>query len=166
MISKAIYTVFFCSFLLSCEKKTTNSTEKPVVNKPLEDNSTTVESKEPPRPEFSIGSPFIGYWSSPNCDKRTYQRILDIKKDGQFIGYDEVSPCPKNKKCYWSGIVITKGAWKPKGDTIVLSVDSQTPKKGANFPASLQWSNKEGAKGPSEGEACLYRTAQRKSDLE
>ena len=104
-------------FLFACQPKTP----------PAEAPVSGAAPAEVVQPETPGPSPFVGTWSSPSCDERTYERRLEIRADGTLEVWDRVSPCPPKANCMWSGIAHGVGEWTPKGDTLRLSYTTVTP---------------------------------------
>ncbi|MFO0552658.1 MAG: hypothetical protein U0271_29980 [Polyangiaceae bacterium] len=86
----------------------------------------------------------VGSWTNSLCGKRTYERILTFTKEGKFDARDLVSPCPKDRKCVWSGIVDRKGTWALEGETLALKLTDGTERgPGETFP--LEFAFRKGA---------------------
>lgn len=57
--------------------------------------------------------------------------------DGTFQREDAVAPCPPGAKCFWSGIVLSKGTWKVAGPQVQLAWTLMANTTKNPFPKAL-----------------------------
>ena len=109
----------------------------------------------------SVTLPWVGEWSSPPCGERWFERRIDLRPDGKFLGVDLVAPCLQGMQCMWSGIVYWSGTWVVDVDRALLNELSVSPVSGpvdAPRPTELMWDSMTGAPAEEsgEGELCPY----------
>lgn len=112
----------------------TAATTQPIVSA----QPTAAPTIAPENPNQAIAMGVVGTWSSPKCEKRTYERIVSFDEKGGFVAEDRVSPCPKDVRCVWSGIAISKGTFNVDKGKVNLTVTEQG-KGGQPLPASFSW---------------------------
>lgn len=115
------------------------------------------ESAPPPSPS---ARPFTleATWASASCGPRAYRRSIRLDGKGRFTALDEISPCPPNAACVWSGIVERVGTYATSGATLTLTVDPTRPGSTAGAPLPATFSL---TPGPTEiladGTRCVYQ---------
>lgn len=83
------------------------------------------------------GVTFVGVWTSPGCEGRTYARNLLFARDNSYAGVDLISPCPPDKQCMWSGIVGYAGIWKQEGNKLQLREIGSPTVPGSPHPTEV-----------------------------
>ncbi|HTJ81103.1 MAG TPA: hypothetical protein VL400_05245, partial [Polyangiaceae bacterium] len=95
----------------------------------------------------------------PSCgSKRTYAREITFADGGTWTARDLVSPCPKDAKCVWSGIVERKGTSKLEGTTVTLTAEAGTDRQaGAPFPTTMKLDGGVLSEPSDDGGICKYK---------
>jgi hypothetical protein len=76
-----------------------------------------------------------GMWENSSCGERKYKRTINFVKEGRFNAMDEIAPCPPEKKCVWSGIVLWRGTWFLQDRSVKLDIEPlQTDKLPETMP--------------------------------
>jgi hypothetical protein len=130
-------------------------------------NSTASHSPQPasptsndpltPAPSPPAHGDFLGNWIGAPCGERSYPRVILLEDGGGVSGQDNISPCPPNVACVWSGIVRFGGTWRREGKRVVFALKPESNHPIAPLPSELYGSSS-GPLVTEGGDRCPYRS--------